>query len=95
MKDEERELVLRELSTKYKYHDKIYRYELATLLEPGVGGIYSQSVCPAWDTNAEDQARRDAKNCIARMLRAGIIQTTRERGRYRIIAWELREQEAA
>lgn len=88
MTDQKRKEIIAALSARWKYHDKAWRQELVSYLVPETGGVYGD-IPAAWSSTATDDALRRARNLINQMLTNGIIQTTRERGRYRFIAWEL------
>ena len=93
MTDQQRKEIIAALSIRWKYHDKAWRQELVSRLVPEIGGVYGD-IPSAWSSTAIDAAFRRARNLINQMLTNGIIQTTRERGRYRLIAWELPRAES-
>lgn len=71
---------------KCEYHQKLWWEELVAVVFGQRGG---RTDCGFWSSNQNEDDTRRSVNLRRRMLRAGIIQTTRERGRYRIIAEEL------
>lgn len=80
------ELINKLKAMKWKYHQKVYADEVILAVYGQRGG---QTICGFWSSNQDDEDKRLSVNLRRRMLRAGIIQTTRERGLYRIVAGEL------
>jgi len=61
------------------YNDQITRPQFPR--PEGISGVF-------YEADDEDR-QRAAANIVKQMLRNGLLQTTRERGRYRIIAAEM------